>query len=402
MLAGRHAEIAGGGFAGLTLGAALAQRGWSVRLHERAPECRAFGAGIWFWENGVRVLNAIGACDEALDGAVMVPSWQSLDENGKIIDHFRFGDHARGGRVFCIVREHLYQAFHRAARRSGVEIVTSSEAVGATPEGELLTADGKRWKADLVVGADGINSKVRDSLGLLRKRRVHGDGAIRTIVPFTEEDLRNPEWDVVEERWQGTRRVLYTPCSRKTLYLCLTSVAADREALKVPVPREVWKRSIPAYATFIDRIPEEGRWDRFETVWLHRWSKGRVAVVGDAAHGMVPGLGQGCGTAVCNALSLAVTLDEEKDVAAALAAWEARERPLTEHTQFWSWTTWPLTRVPPALARAAFNAPLFRGWLAKQRARPSLHVPHGTASDPRWLPPELRVGARSASAAQST
>lgn len=400
-MAERHAEIAGGGFAGLTLGAALAQRGWSVRLHERAPECRAFGAGIWFWENGLRVLNSIGACDEALEGAVMVPSWRSLDANGKIIDHFRFGNHQDGGRVFCIVRQKLYQAVYDAAVRHGAEIVTRSKAVGATSEGELIIEGGKRYKADLVVGADGINSNVRDSLGLLRHRRVHGDGAIRTIVPFTAEDLGNPEWDVVEERWHGTRRVLYTPCSRKTLYLCLTSVASDREALQVPVPKEVWKRSIPAYGKFIDRIPEEGRWDRFETVYLHRWSKGRVAIVGDAAHGMVPGLGQGCGTAVMNALSLAVSLAEEKDIAVALEAWETRERPLTEHTQFWSWTTWPLTRVPPAAARAMFNAPLFRAWLTKQRARPSLHVPYGTASDPRWLPPNLRAAACGRPAAQS-
>ena len=60
-----HAEIAGAGFAGLTVATALAQRGWSVRVHERAGEVRAFGAGIWIWENGVRVLAAIGAADEA-------------------------------------------------------------------------------------------------------------------------------------------------------------------------------------------------------------------------------------------------------------------------------------------------------------------------------------------------
>ena len=82
----RHAEIAGGGFTGLTLAAALAQRGWSVRVHERAAEIRAFGAGIWLWENGVRVLNAIGAADEGISGyrAYMVitsmPISQPLDD----------------------------------------------------------------------------------------------------------------------------------------------------------------------------------------------------------------------------------------------------------------------------------------------------------------------------------
>ena len=394
----RHAEIAGAGFAGLTLGAALAQRDWTVRIHERSPECRTFGAGIWFWENGFRVLNAIGACDDALDGAVMAPSWESFDEGGKTIDRFEFGNHETGGRIFCIVRQQLYEAVHQAALRSGVEIETSSTAEGATPEGELIIEGGKRYEADLVVGADGVNSNVRDSVGLLRKRTVHSDGAIRVVVPFTEEEVCEPGWDRIFELWSGPRRALYTPCSRETLYLCLTSLAEDREALQVRVPRDVWARSFPKLARFIERMPEEGRWDRFETIKLHRWSKGRVAILGDAAHAMPPGLGQACGPAVVNALGLATTLDEEKDIDRALEVWEARERVLTEHTQWWSWSTWPITRVPPWLAHAVFNCPGLSSWIAKQRARPSLYVPYGTAGDPRWLPPEMRTKGGAASA----
>src|SRR5688572_2694797 len=62
-----HAEIAGAGIAGLAAAAALAQRGWSVTVHERDAEVRAFGAGIFIYENGLRVLKALGALDEAMD-----------------------------------------------------------------------------------------------------------------------------------------------------------------------------------------------------------------------------------------------------------------------------------------------------------------------------------------------
>ena len=65
----RHAEIAGAGFAGLTAACALAQRGWSVRVHERAEKLRTTGAGIYIYENGLRVLEAVGACDAAVAGA---------------------------------------------------------------------------------------------------------------------------------------------------------------------------------------------------------------------------------------------------------------------------------------------------------------------------------------------
>src|SRR5436190_23488571 len=66
----RKAEIVGGGFAGLTAACALAQRGWRVRLHERAERLRTAGAGINIYENGLRVLEALGACDDTIrDGA---------------------------------------------------------------------------------------------------------------------------------------------------------------------------------------------------------------------------------------------------------------------------------------------------------------------------------------------
>src|SRR5260370_38129922 len=65
----RHAEIAGAGFAGLTAACALAQRGWSVRVHERGQRLRTTGAGIYIYENGLRVLAAVAAYDEAVKGA---------------------------------------------------------------------------------------------------------------------------------------------------------------------------------------------------------------------------------------------------------------------------------------------------------------------------------------------
>ena len=68
-----HAEIAGAGFAGLAAAIALRQRGWSVRVHEKEAELRAFGAGIFVWENGLRVLHAIGAYDDVVRGAHQAP-----------------------------------------------------------------------------------------------------------------------------------------------------------------------------------------------------------------------------------------------------------------------------------------------------------------------------------------
>jgi 2-polyprenyl-6-methoxyphenol hydroxylase-like FAD-dependent oxidoreductase len=154
----------------------------------------------------------------------------------------------------------------------------------------------------------------------------------------------------------------------------------DRDAVAkaVPVDRGAWKRWFPHLEPLIDRLDDQGRYDRFELIKLRRWSAGRVAVIGDAAHALPPNIGQGGGCAMMNALSLAVHLDRDRDVPAALDAWERAERPLTEHTQRISWllglpTTWPPSLRAKALALAGKSK-----WLVKQRTRTALHRPTGT------------------------
>ncbi len=389
-----HAEIAGGGFTGLTMGTALAQAGWTVRVHERSPEIRAFGAGIWIWDNGVRVLKAIGAADAALEGCTEAPTYISRDARGRFIDEVPFAPvtSTERSRMFCITRQQLLSAMLGAAERAGVEIVTSSTAQAARPDGSLLTEDGRTWPADLAIAADGINSRVRDSLGLLKSRKAHVDGAIRVLVPHQPGYADTEEGRTIREWWNGHRRVLYTPCNSEVFYLAFTMLARDEEASRLPLPRALWTEAFPHLRSMIERVPDEGRYDRFETIKLKAWSAGRVAVVGDSAHAMSPGLGQGCGTAISNALSLANMLRESgDDIERVLARWEARQRPISEHTQLWSTITWPLTLWPHWAARLYYNMPVLHPWMLKQRRKPSEFFAYGTEDQVRWMPPHLRA-----------
>ena len=95
----------------------------------------------------------------------------------------------------------------------------------------------------------------------------------------------------------------------------------------MPVDKAAWKRWFPHLDALIDRIGDEGRYDRFEYIRLRRWSAGQVAVIGDAAHALPPNIGQGGGCAMMNALSLAVYLDRAARRAAALETWERRSGP---------------------------------------------------------------------------
>jgi len=375
MNAQRRVEIAGAGFAGLTAACALAQRGWQVRVHERAEELRTTGAGIYVYENGLRVLEAVGAYAAAVEGAPIAHTREVRDHHDRIISVHRW----QGSRVFSIVRQRIINALGEVARRAGVEIIFNSEVVGADASGELLLSGAQRLKADLVIGADGTNSRVRDALRLIAKRKRLVDGATRLLIDKTPEERATTEHGATTvEYWSGSRRVLYTPCSENDIYIALTMLNSDAGATAVPIDKALWKRSFPHIAPLIDRIGTEARYDPFELIKLRRWSAGKVAVIGDAAHALPPNIGQGGGCAMMNALALAVHLDQHRAVEDALAAWEAAERPLTDHTQRVSVLLGLPTTWPPTLRTLAFKLAARSKWLLHQRTRIVYHHPTGT------------------------
>ena len=362
-----RAEIVGGGFAGLTAACALAQRGWRVRVHERADRLRTAGAGINVYENGVRVLQAVGAADETLHEAFVTRSRETRDGHDRLLSvhHWTI-------KVYGVVRQRMIDALAASARRSGAEIVTDSEGISATPDGELTLVDGK-FKADLIVAADGVNSRIRDSLGLLAHRRCLADGCIRILT-----DIVPPQDGRTIEYWSGKRRFLYNPCSTSQLYVALSMPHDDAGGRALPLRKDVWTESFPHLAPLIEKL-NDGRYDRFEYLRLKRWSSGRVAVIGDAAHAIPPNIGQGAGCAMMNALSLAVYLSESSDIFSGLKTWEERERPLTNHTQRISLLYGMPTFWPQALRTLFYWAAGRSSWLTAQRTRTARHIPTGTA-----------------------
>jgi len=367
----RTAQIVGGGFAGLAAACALAQRGWTVRLHERADRLRTAGAGINVYENGLRVLEALGALEDTIRDGARAKLRETRDQDDRLLSV-----HHWNVRVYGVLRQRMIDALAAAARRAGAEIVTSSEGIAATPAGELQLANGERLKADLVVAADGVNSRIRDGLGLVAVRRYLRDGCIRVLIPTrsAEEGLDSR----TIEYWSGHRRLLYNPCSTTHLYLALSIPHDDEAGRALPVDKALWTRSFPRLRALIERIGDDGRYDRFEYIRLKRWSSGRVAVIGDAAHALPPNIGQGAGCAMMNALSLAVYLDRYPDVASALEAWERAERPLTDHSQRISRLYGMPTFWPAPLRRAFYALAARSRWLTEQRTRTARHVPTGT------------------------
>jgi 2-polyprenyl-6-methoxyphenol hydroxylase-like FAD-dependent oxidoreductase len=360
----RHAEIAGGGLAGLTVATALAQRGWSVRVHERGRELREIGAGIFMWENAVRVLEQIGAADQALGRAERVNSWRLYDERQRLIQDDWMKDSAT--RLYTVLRTDLHRALADAARAAGVEVRTASLVSAATPEGELLLESGERLSADLVIGADGVGSPVRNSVGLDLAVRDLQDGCSRYLIPRLPSD---PVGNTLEY-WNGGRRVGIVPVTPEQVYVYTCCPAKDLVGREKPLNVASWTESFPTLADVFERIPNEFRWASFGDVQCHRWVKGRVALVGDAASAMAPNLGQAACLAMTNGYALAAVLDSFEDVPAGLEVWEARQRPVTDATQKYSrlygkvGTRWPrpIADVRSAVVWAAGRS---RRWQSK-------------------------------------
>lgn len=236
----KSVEIAGAGLSGLTAAAAFAKAGWSVRVHEKSSELREIGAGIYLWENGLRALEEIGAYDAVVDNAEWVEEPLLRDHRGETLQE----EWLRNHRLVTVGRRHLHRVLVENAERLGVEIQTDSPIVSALPDGTLVSASGDRYSADLAIGADGVFSKVRDSLGLRESLVDLRDGGGRHLIPRTPDDPVN----MTIEQWNGGRRIGIVPCSPEQTYVFLCCPADDIEGrAQSPFSPKVWLESFPEF-----------------------------------------------------------------------------------------------------------------------------------------------------------
>lgn len=371
--------VAGGGFAGLTAATALALRGWHVTLYERGAAIRAFGSALALSENGLAVLEAIGAYDQAVAGAFPLQFRETRDGANRLLSRYDWKTENKRLRMYFLLRSRVVAALADAARRAGVAIVLDQAATAADRTGTLMLGSGETVSADLVIGADGANSAIRDSLAIPWRRKLHPEGSIRLLVDRTADDVW--EYGLFVEYWSGVRRAMLVPCSEAHLYMALIARAEDAQARQVPIDRAAWAASFPHLGPYIARLGEQERWswDQYQTMRVRSWSAGRVALLGDAAHAMSPNFGQGAALAMVNALTLAGAVDRAADIPAALSEWQARERWLTDRTQRLSALYSNLTKWPQALRAAAIWGMGRSRWIMRQRTLAAYYLPSDAA-----------------------
>lgn len=343
----RRAEIAGAGIAGLGIATMLANDGWQVRIHERNDTVREVGAGIYLRTNPLRVLELLGLDQEILDNGVLLSRSQWRDGDG----HLRQDSvMSTTRRQWVGPRDVVIEALEGAARRAGVEIVTGSKVIAASPSGVLRT-ESAEYQADLVVAADGHTSTIRGALGLTTLHRYLPTLATRFLVP--DRDIE-PE-DQTTMYWSGRRRVGVTACGRAATYIYLITPEDDQAGRRIPVAAADWSASFPVLGTLFDRLAGlPAIQHNYVVARCSAWSAGRVAVIGDAAHALPPVLGQGAGLALSNSWALVRTLSgvDTAEVPGRLRDWERDYRRYADTTQTWSLrldkmtSSWPRPLLP--------------------------------------------------------
>jgi 2-polyprenyl-6-methoxyphenol hydroxylase-like FAD-dependent oxidoreductase len=316
--------VIGAGTAGLASAILLAEAGVAVDLVEIRPEIDALGSGITLQGNALRVLRRLGVWDGVALRGYAFDALGLRTPDGTVLAEIP--DVRTGGAdlpaTVGMYRPHLTRLLADRAAELGVKIRSGTAPTALTQDGtgvELTCSDGTRARYDLLIGADGVRSWTRDALGVQLRTRAIGMGIWRAFAPRPESVTRT------DLAYGGPAFIAgYCPTGPDTLYAYLVEPAQDRSTL-TPAERLATMRGIAdSYHGPWDEIresltdPARVHYTWFESHLLDGpWHRGRVVLIGDAAHCCPPTLAQGAAMAMEDAQVLAEllvaadTLDEQ-------------------------------------------------------------------------------------------
>jgi len=334
--------IAGGGIGGLAAAHALALKGFPVRLIEQAPEFREIGAGIQLGPNIFRALEKLGLKEAVLADAHVPPAMEMRCAlSGERVTRIPLADPRfleRFKQPYAVTHRHdIHGVLLRACQSNNLITLETSRTVEDFEQDDdgvtAMLAGGERVRGRALVGCDGMWSKVRDNVVGDGKPLVSGHIAYRAVLQREEvpQDLWQP--DVI--LWAGPRtHLVHYPLRRGELYNLVAVFHSKRyvEGWNEHADAgELWahfKGQRPEVTRMLERIETWRMWVLCDREPIKEWSKGRVTLLGDAAHPMLQYLAQGAGMATEDAVWLAEKVAENPtDLPAAFRAY-AQQRYL--------------------------------------------------------------------------
>jgi salicylate hydroxylase len=340
-----HALVIGAGIGGTAAAIALRRAGLDVSLFEQTMTQREVGAGIQISPNASRLLGRYGlgdamARDAVRPSAVVFRRWQ----DGRVLGREELGDTIEN----CYGSP--YYHFHRAdliallADAFGPEeIKLGRRLIDVEQDERGVTAhfeDGTSERGDLLIGADGIHSRVRERLFGKEKPRFSGQIAYRGLAPAERVAHLGLPLDVTNWLGPGGHFVHYFVSSGRFLNFVAVSEEAtwtreqwsDRGSISDAA--RIYEGWHPQIATILNAVDETFKWALFDRNPLPEWTLGCVALLGDACHPMLPFMAQGAAQAIEDGAVLAACLKQAAfDIPAALRAYAALRKPRASEVQ---------------------------------------------------------------------
>lgn len=371
---GRRIAIVGAGIGGLTLAAELRRRGFDPHVYEQATEMREVGAAVALSANATRFLHerigigaALAETSADVDGLIFRDG-----RDGRVLGRVlsRLEYHARcGAPYFGVHRADLQQLLMGALGEDPLHLGKKLHSVDDDGAAALLHfADGDVAEADLVIGADGVRSTLRKEILGYDDAQFSGCHGWRGIVsPEQLPSLPDPE---SIQFWMGPGgHLLHYPIGggeQNFLLVRRHDGPWNDQSWVVPAEEGEHVRAFAGWHAAVEEMlsgaPAKERWALFHRPPLQRWSKGRITLIGDAAHAMVPHHGQGANQSIEDALVLADCLVEGIENStgwdSARRRYEALRADRVRKVQIASLTTADVLHLPDGPRAEARNARL--------------------------------------------
>lgn len=343
---GPEIAIIGAGIGGLAAAAALLRAGHTVRVFEQAQAFARVGAGIQQGPNSVKVLRGLGLEPRLRESAFQPhSSFNRQSGDGEVTWERQLGQYVEdryGAPYFYMHRGDLHAALASIVPPDRISHGMRLSRFEAKGDGVALKFEnGETARADLVIGADGVHSIVREQMFGAEKARFTGRVAYRATFPASLLDA--PLLDGSAKWWGPDRHIVmyYVNPRRDEVYFVTSTpepefeVESWSEVGDLAALRAAYAEFHPRVRAVLDACPAVHKWALVEREPMPRWSGDRVTLLGDACHPMTPYMAQGAATSIEDAavLSRALAGVGTADINRALAVYENARKPRTARIQ---------------------------------------------------------------------
>ncbi|MTE23888.1 FAD-dependent urate hydroxylase HpxO [Microbacterium sp. ZXX196] len=305
--------VIGAGIGGTSAAIALQRLGHDVTIYDRIRENKPVGAALSLWPNGVKVLNWLGLADEIAALGGRMDKMAYLDgRTGETMTQFSLDPvtELTGQRPYPVARAELQQLLMDRFGMDRIRLGMTMVGIDQDDDGATVTfADGTTATADVVIAADGANSRARAYVtGEDHARRYSGYTNFNGLVPVDERVGPADQWTTYVA---DGKRVAVMPVAGNRFYFFVdvpqpAGTPYDRADGTAPLEAAFagWAPGVAALLEAIDPATSLNRVEIWDLDPFHTWARGRVAILGDAAHNTTPDIGQGA----CSALEDAFVL----------------------------------------------------------------------------------------------